>query len=139
MRKNNSIWGSFNTLGKSLLFSSSLFASWQLDAISLFPLDLQFALAHQTASAETEAELRSIVVGLQEESDLNKDLVLSLSTELEKSQQKIVELEEQIRWQQLENQNQLNVKEAKINALKKALNLDGMERRQRVLFNSIDN
>ena len=100
---------------------------------------MQFALAHQTASAETEAELRSIVVGLQEESDLNKDLVLSLSTELEKSQQKIVELEEQIRWQQLENQNQLNVKEAKINALKKALNLDGMERQQRVLFNSIDN
>ena len=99
---------------------------------------MQFALAHQTASAETEAELRSIVVGLQEESDLNKDLVLSLSTELKKSQQKIVELEEQIRWQQLENQNQLNVKEAKINALKKALNLDGMERQQRVLvFNSI--
>ena len=95
---------------------------------------MQFALAHQTASAETEAELRSIVVGLQEESDLNKDLVLSLSTELKKSQQKIVELEEQIRWQQLENQNQLNVKEAKINALKKALNLDGMERQQRVLF-----
>ena len=99
---------------------------------------MQFALAHQTASAETEAELRSIVVGLQEESDLNKDLVLSLSTELKKSQQKIVELEEQIRWQQLENQNQLNVKEAKINALKKALNLDGMERQQRVLvLNSI--
>ena len=99
---------------------------------------MQFALAHQTASAETEAELRSIVVGLQEESDLNKDLVLSLSTELKKSQQKIVELEEQIRWQRLENQNQLNVKEAKINALKKALNLDGMERQQRVLvFNSI--
>lgn len=89
----------------------------------MFFADLQFALAHQTASAETEAELRSFIVGLQGESDLNKDLVLSLQAELERSQQKIIELEEQLRWQQLENQNQLNLKEAKINELKKALNI----------------
>ena len=87
-------------------------------------LDLQFALAHQTASAETEAELRSIVVGLQADSYLNKDLVLNLQTELENAQQKIVELEEQLRWQELEKQNQLNIKEVKINALKRALNID---------------
>ena len=84
--------------------------------------DLQFALAHQTASAETEAELRSLVVGLQGDSDLNKDLVLSLQVELEKSQRKVGELEEQLRWQELEKQNQLNVKEAKIQELKKFLN-----------------
>ena len=85
---------------------------------------MQFALAHQTASAETEAELRSIVVGLQADSYLNKDLVLNLQTELENAQQKIVELEEQLRWQELEKQNQLNIKEIKINALKRALNID---------------
>ena len=85
---------------------------------------MQFALAHQTASAETEAELRSIVVGLQADSYLNKDLVLNLQTELENAQQKIVELEEQLRWQELEKQNQLNIKEVKINALKRALNID---------------
>merc|ERR1712001_772836 len=86
--------------------------------------DLQFALAHQTASAETEAELRSIVVGLQADSYLNKDMVLNLQTELENAQQKIVELEEQLRWQELEKQNQLNIKEVKINALKRALNIN---------------
>ena len=101
--------------------SSSLFASWQLDAISL--LDLQFALAHQTASADTEAELRSLITGLQGESDLSKDLVLSLQAELEKSQQKVIELEEQLRWQELENQNQLNIKEAKIQEFKRSLNI----------------
>ena len=86
--------------------------------------ELQFALAYQTASAETEADLRSMVVGLQEESDLNKDLVLSLQAELEKTQRKVVELEEQLRWQELESQNQLNLKEAKIMELKKALHLN---------------
>ena len=91
---------------------------------TILSLDLQFALAHQTASAETEAELRSIVVGLQADSYLNKDLVLNLQTELENAQQKIVELEEQLRWQELEKQNQLNIKEVKINALKRALNID---------------
>ena len=84
---------------------------------------MQFALAHQTASAETEAELRSLVVGLQGESDLNKDMVLSLQAELEKNQQKVIELEEQLRWQELEKQNQLNNKEAKIQELKKLLTL----------------
>ena len=82
-------------------------------------VDLQFALAHQTASAETEAELRSFIVGLQVESDSNKDLVLSLQAELERSQQKVIELEDQLRWQQLQSQNQLNVKEAKIKELKR--------------------
>lgn len=85
---------------------------------------MQFALAHQTASAETEAELRSFIVGLQGESDLNKDLVLSLQAELERSQQKVIELEEQLRWQQMENQNVLNNKDAKILELKKALKID---------------
>ena len=84
-------------------------------------VDLQFALAHQTASAETEAELRSFIVGLQVESDSNKDLVLSLQAELKKSQQKVIELEEQLRWQQLQSQTQLNGKDAKIKELKRAL------------------
>ena len=83
---------------------------------------MQFALAHQTASAETEAELRSLVVGLQGDNEMNKDLVLSLQSELERSQQKVKELEEQLRWQQLENQNQIVIKEAKILELKKLLN-----------------
>ena len=56
---------------------------------------------------------------------MNKDLVLSLQTELEKSQHRIIELEEQLRWQELENQNQLSLKEAKINALKRVLNFGG--------------
>ena len=90
-------------------------------ALSLL-LDLQFALAHQTASAETEAELRSLVVGLQGDNEMNKDLVLSLQSELERSQQKVKELEEQLRWQQLENHNQITIKEAKIMELKKLLN-----------------
>ena len=59
-------------------------------------LDLQFALAHQTASADTEAELRSLVVGLQGDNEMNKDLVLSLQSELERSRQKVKELEEQV-------------------------------------------
>ena len=84
---------------------------------------MQFALAHQTASADTEAELRSLITGLQGESDLSKDLVLSLQAELEKSQQKVIELEEQLRWQELENQNQLNIKEAKIQEFKRCLNI----------------
>ena len=83
---------------------------------------MQFALAHQTASADTEAELRSLITGLQVESDSSKDLVLSLQAELEKSQQKVIELEEQLRWQELESQNQLNIKEAKIQELKKSSN-----------------
>ena len=82
-------------------------------------LDLQFALAHQTASADTEAELRSLVVGLQGDNEMNKDLVLSLQSELERSRQKVKELEEQLRWQQLENHNQITIKEAKIMELKK--------------------
>ena len=57
---------------------------------------------------------------------MNKDLVLSLQTELEKSQHRIIELEEQLRWQELENQNQLSLKEAKINALKRVLNFGGV-------------
>lgn len=85
-------------------------------------LDLQFALAHQTASADTEAELRSLVVGLQGDNEMNKDLVLSLQSELERSRQKVKELEEQLRWQQLENHNQITNKEAKILELKKLLN-----------------
>ena len=84
---------------------------------------MQFALAHQTASAEAEAELRSLIVGLQGESELSKDLVLGLESALDKSQQKVSELEEQIRWKELEFQNHLNIKEAKIQELKKALNL----------------
>ena len=83
---------------------------------------MQFALAHQTASADTEAELRSLITGLQVESDSSKDLVLSLQAELEKSQQKVIELEEQLRWQELESQNQLNIKEAKIQELKRGSN-----------------
>ena len=95
------------------------------DRITIFSFstDLQFALAHQTASADTEAELRSLITGLQGESDLSKDLVLSLQAELEKSQQKVIELEEQLRWQELENQNQLNLKEAKIQEFKRSLNI----------------
>ena len=84
---------------------------------------MQFALAHQTASAEAEAELRSLIVGLQGESELSKDLVLGLESALDKSQQKVSELEEQIRWKELEFQNHLNIKEAKIQELKKALNM----------------
>ena len=85
-------------------------------------LDLQFALAHQTASADHEAELRSLVVGLQGDNEMNKDLVLSLQSELERSRQKVKELEEQLRWEQLENHNQITIKEAKILELKKLLN-----------------
>ena len=91
-------------------------------SFSLF-LDLQFALAYQTASADTEAELRSLITGLHVESDSSKELVLSLQAELEKSQQKVIELEEQLRWQELEKQNQLNIKEAKIQELLKGLNI----------------
>ena len=53
---------------------------------------------------------------------MNKDLVLSLQSELERSRQKVKELEEQLRWQQLENHNQITNKEAKILELKKLLN-----------------
>ena len=84
---------------------------------------MQFALAYQTASADTEAELRSLITGLHVESDSSKELVLSLQAELEKSQQKVIELEEQLRWQELEKQNQLNIKEAKIQELLKGLNI----------------
>ena len=62
------------------------------------------------------------MVGLQGDNDMNKDLVLSLQSELEKSQQKVKELEEQLRWQELENHNQITIKEAKILELKKLLN-----------------
>ena len=53
---------------------------------------------------------------------MNKDLVLSLQSELERSRQKVKELEEQLRWEQLENHNQITIKEAKILELKKLLN-----------------
>jgi TolA-binding protein len=92
-----------------------------------FFLDLQFALAYQTASADTEAELRSLITGLHVESDSSKELVLSLQAELEKSQQKVIELEEQLRWQELEKQNQLNIKEAKIQELIRGLNISSSD------------
>ena len=95
-------------------------------SFSLFP-DLQFALAYQTASADTEAELRSLITGLHVESDSSKELVLSLQAELEKSQQKVIELEEQLRWQELEKQNQLNIKEAKIQELIRGLNISSSD------------
>ena len=66
--------------------------------------------------------MRSLVVGLQGDNEMNKDLVLSLQSELERSRQKVKELEEQLRWQQLENHNQITNKEAKILELKKLLN-----------------
>ena len=100
--------------------------------IFLIFLDLQFALAYQTASADTEAELRSLITGLHVESDSSKELVLSLQAELEKSQQKVIELEEQLRWQELEKQNQLNIKEAKIQELIRGLNISSSD--QKVLI-----
>lgn len=94
--------------------------------------DLQFALAYQTASADTEAELRSLITGLHVESDSSKELVLSLQAELEKSQQKVIELEEQLRWQELEKQNQLNIKEAKIQELIRGLNITSSDQKVQI-------
>ena len=100
-------------------------------------LDLQFALAYQTASADTEAELRSLITGLHVESDSSKELVLSLQAELEKSQQKVIELEEQLRWQELEKQNQLNIKEAKIQELIRGLNISSSDQKVLVKYSRV--
>ena len=105
---------------------------------SLF-LDLQFALAYQTASADTEAELRSLITGLHVESDSSKELVLSLQAELEKSQQKVIELEEQLRWQELEKQNQLNIKEAKIQELIRGLNITSSDQKVLIKYYLVSN
>ena len=105
----------------------------------LFFLDLQFALAYQTASADTEAELRSLITGLHVESDSSKELVLSLQAELEKSQQKVIELEEQLRWQELEKQNQLNIKEAKIQELIRGLNITSSDQKVLIKYYLVSN
>ena len=52
---------------------------------------------------------------------MNKDLVLGLQGELEDSRRKIEELEDQVKWQEQVHQNQLNLKEARIQQLKKSV------------------
>jgi hypothetical protein len=51
---------------------------------------------------------------------MNRDLVIGLQSELEKNQQKVNELQEQLQWQELQHHNQLNLKEARIQEFKKS-------------------
>ena len=75
---------------------------------------------YKTAS-KTEESLKEIVKQCQEENSQLKQTLSSIQASIEQKDKRIEELEESQQWQELQHQNQLNSKEAKIQELKTQL------------------
>ncbi len=69
--------------------------------------DLQFALTSTQASAKAEEELRSQVQDLQQEAAERRGRESMLEEKLRDRSAKAEELEQQLRWTELEHKNQV--------------------------------
>ncbi len=85
-----------------------------------FP-DLQFALTSCQDSAKAEKELRDQVQQLQSDAAKRTEREVELVKRLEEKTVKSEELEEQLRWKELEWRNQLASKDAKVEQLQRQL------------------
>lgn len=92
----------------------------QCQFLFFFP-DLQFTVTSCHASVNAEAELRTQLQKLQEDSEFKANQIQDLKKNIEAYAGKAEELQEQLKWKELDFQNQLSSKDAKIEQLQKSL------------------
>lgn len=72
-------------------------------------------------SVQAEKDLRIQLQNLQDQTDQKDQLIHNLQSELNHKSKRMEDLQEQIRWSQLDFKNQLESKEAKIEQLSRSL------------------